>query len=179
MFHPHQHTHTGHYFYFASNTLNQPSRILEFPLHSQICGLSFSYYVSGPLELGIIRENLRYHPVYMTQSVNDSASTMWNRAELNFTISEFVGRLFFEVSPFDLGEAAVDPDTYSVFLGIDDVTLVFCLPCDYDSLGVPGGLVLSGPSEFTMRLRLTSQLEYNASSAVCPEEELEYDIESG
>ncbi len=115
----------------------------------------------------------------MTQSLNDSTSTVWNRANIDLDVSEFVGRLFFEVSPFDMGEAAVDPSTYDLFLGIDDITLTFCLPCDYDLLRINESLVLSGPSDFTVRLRITSRMQYNGSSSFCPDQQLEYNIDSG
>ena len=170
----------GNYFYFNSSALSQSERVLHFPHYSHICGLSFSYYVSGPLDLSLLFENLRYYTVYVTQSSNATGSSVWKRESFSFNSSDpFDGNLYFEVSPFDMGEAALEPGGSNVFLGLDDISMTFCLPCDFDRLDSDGGLVLDGPNEFTVRLRVTSQITYNATSLICPNEPMQYSIDSG
>ena len=117
----------------------------------------------------------------MTQSLDNSTnSSMWTREELSFNTSkEFDGGLYFEVSPFDLGEAIIEPSGIKLFLGVDDILLTFCLPCDYDQLESPGGLMLEGPTEIKVQLRFTTQIFLNGTSPVCPNEGLLYNIDSG
>ncbi len=73
----------------------------------------------------------------------------------------------------------MEPGGYDLFLGLDDISLTFCLPCDYDTLGTPGGLGLVGSNDITIRLRVTSKEVYNGTSSVCPNQPLQYNIESG
>lgn len=105
---------------------------------------------------------------------------MWTREELIFNTSKaYDGGLYFEVSPFDLGEAINEPTGLSLFLGLDNILLTFCLPCDYNQLESPGGLLLDGPTEIKVQLRITSQVFLNGTSPVCPNEPLVYSIDSG
>lgn len=116
----------------------------------------------------------------MTQSQNATGVGIWRRETLNFNSSEpFNGILHFEVAPYDIGEAPEDPSGYDLFLGLDDISITFCLPCDYDALGLPGSLSLTGPENITIRLRITSKEVYNGTSSLCPNEPLEYHIVSG
>ncbi len=115
----------------------------------------------------------------MTESPTNN-STVWRRKTLGFNSSDpFDGDLYFDVSPYDFGEAPVEPGGYDLFLGLDDILLTFCLPCDYDALDTGGGLALIGATDLTIRLRVTSKEIYNGSSSICPNQTLEYSIESG
>lgn len=145
-----------------------------------MCGLSLSYYVSGPLDLGLLFENYDYQTLYMMSSSTDTTNPVWRRTTLSFNSSDpFDATLYLEVSPYDFGEAPVEPGGNDLFLGLDDISLTFCLPCDYDALAVEGSLALVGVSDLTIRLRVTSTENYDGSSSICPNQSLEYSIDSG
>ena len=171
---------TGHYFYFSSNQqLASDLRVLSIPyIHHQFtCALSFYHFITGPLELEILQENVRIRSIFMPQNTN---STQWQRAELNLTTTgNYNGSLAIVASNQDLGEAQLAPGEDDVFLAVDDIILTYCLPCDYDSLGDVGGIDVDGPERIDVALRVVSTYQYNASSSVCPDETFTFTIESG
>ncbi len=113
----------------------------------------------------------------MSPSDND---TIWRRKTISFNTSDpFDGALYLHVSPYDFGEAPVEPGGYDLFLGLDDISLIFCLPCDYDTLENEGSLALVGASHLTVHLHVTSKQLFNGSSSTCPNQVLEYNIQSG
>ena len=174
----------GHYFYFSSNQqLSTEERVLTYPsnTHQFTCALSFSYYAVGPLELEVLQANLAIHSIFMP-SQSMANQTQWERAHLDFNTSDtYSGSLVIIASNFELGEAAPEPgsDSDDVFLAIDDIILTLCLPCDYDSLGDVGSVIVDGPERIDVSLRLVHQYQFNASSSVCPNETFTYAIESG
>ena len=111
-----------------------------------------------------------------------SNTSYWRTASFNYTMSPTpadLGALVFDVSEYDLGEAAEEGADYDLFLGLDGVNLTFCLPCDFDSLSTPGNLVLDAPRNITVALRASQSFTLNASSPLCPNETHVFGIESG
>ena len=111
-----------------------------------------------------------------------SNTSYWRTASFNYTMSPTpadLGALVFDVSEYDLGEAAEEGADYDLFLGLDGVNLTFCLPCDFDSLSTPGNLVLDAPQNITVALRASQSFTLNASSPLCPNETHVFGIESG
>ena len=106
----------------------------------------------------------------------DSVSYQYNDVLLNAPMS--ASALYFEVSRFDLGEAPLESDE-EVFLALDNVTLTFCLPCDYDALVEPDAIIVGGPERIDIQLRRLNAYQFNASAPVCPNETLVFTVESG
>lgn len=88
-------------------------------------------------------------------------------------------RLYFDVSEFDLGEAPPEPGEIEVFLALDNVTLRFCLPCEYDVLVEPGVITLLGPEMIDIQLRQSTVYQFNATTPICPDETFVFNIEAG
>lgn len=120
----------------------------------------------------------------MSQGTGPTASPgIWDSVSYQYSdvlLSTPVGAsaLYFEASRFDLGEAPLESDE-EVFLALDNVTLTFCLPCDYDALVEPDAIVVGGPERIDIQLRRLSTYQFNASAPVCPNETLVFTIESG
>ena len=146
-----------------------------------MCGLSFSIYVSGPLNLEVIRFNADSDSVYNFMDSTFNAS-VWSKASYNYTSADSTlgGNLmmFFRLSSAELGEAELlgMPD---VFLALDNVTLTFCLPCDYDGLVESGAIIVGGPQEIAVMLRQSVTFQFNATAPACPNETLAFVLESG
>jgi hypothetical protein len=180
------HLFPGHYvYYYANQSLSVPDQVLLFPSHQFLCGLSFSYFIAGALDLDIIRENMGVDTVYVSQdSANSSlGSNPWESVSYVYNASLVPlssGRsLYFEASQYELGEAPLELPNQELFLALDNVSLTFCLPCDYDSLVEPGAIVISGPQRIDLELRRLTSYQFNASAPACPNETLVFNIESG
>lgn len=124
--------------------------------------------------------------MYLSQEGNSSLSSdPWERVSYHYnttTTSEYPtsgSSLYFEASQFDLGEAPLEVAGQELFLALDNVTLAFCLPCDYDTLVEPGAIVIGGPQRIDLELRRLTSYRFNASTPVCPNETLLFSIESG
>ena len=160
-------------------------QVLLFPTHQYLCGLSFSYYISGSLDLDIILENRGVNTVYISQeSANSSlGSDPWDNVSYVYNITSDPptsgSSVYFEVSQFDLGEAPLEVANQEVFLALDNVSLTFCLPCDYDSLVEPGAILTGGPQRIDLELRRVTSYQFNASTPACPNETIVFNIESG
>lgn len=123
--------------------------------------------------------------VYLSQEAANSSvgSNPWESVNYSYnTTSQLVSSgssLYFEASEFDLGEAPQELPNQELFLALDNVTLTFCLPCDYDSLVEPGAIILGGPEMIDLELRRVTSYQFNASTPACPNETLVFTIESG
>ena len=175
--------HPGHYvFYYSNQSLLVSDQIIVFPSHQFVCGLSFSYFIIGPLDLEVIRENIGVDVVSMSQGRNE---VEWENAHYQYNSSHFDyssnrrSRLVIEVSEFDLGEAVIENEDVELFLALDNVTLTFCLPCDYNVLVEPGAIIVEGPERIDIQLRQVTHYQFSASASACPNETLIFNIESG
>ena len=158
-------------------------QVLVFPSHQYICGLSFSYFVVGPLDLDVVRENLGVDTVFISSSEANNSSS-WEHVSYQYNISIHDAplsgsALFFEVSEYDIGEAPLESDATQLLLALDNVTLTFCLPCDYNSFVEPGAIILGGPESIDIQLRRSTTYQFNASTPACPNETLVFTLEAG
>lgn len=177
----------GHYvYYYTNHSLIAPDQLLNFPSHQFVCGLSFSYIASGPLDLEVIRQNAGIDTVISQTAVNNATrdGLSWESVSYRYNITDpgipsSGTSLFLEVSEFDLGEAPLELENTVLFVALDNVTLTFCLPCDYDSLVEPGTVIVGGPQRLDIQLRLSTVYQFNATSPACPNETLVFTIETG
>lgn len=174
----------GHYVYYYSNhSVSAPNQVLLFPSHHFVCGLSFSYFVSGPLDLEVVRENMGVDTVYLGQGAG--ISTSWENVDYRYnstTSAESASSgssLYLEASVYDFGEAPLESEGQELFLALDNLTLTFCLPCDYDTLTEPGAIIVGGPQRIDIQLRTLTSYQFNATAPACPNETLVFSIESG
>lgn len=161
------------------------TQLLRFPTHQYICELSFAYYTVGPLDLDILRENVDMTLIFVNQTLSNVAdrnTSSWERALVSYNTSQSLvdlGPLVFEVFESDLGEAILIEDESDFFLALDDLNIIFCLPCDFDSLSLQGNLLLDAPLSYDVVLGTVGQFSLNASSPACPNMTLVFEIESG
>ena len=175
----------GHYVYYWSNrSLIVAEQVLVFPSHQYVCALSFSYFSAGPLELDVVRENMGVDTVSLSTSQGSASPGSWEVASYHYNISLYEApssgsTLYFEVSEFDMGEAPLESDNLQLLLALDNVTLTFCLPCDYDAFMDPESVILGTPDNIEIQLRISSTYDFNASTPACPNETLVFTIQSG
>ncbi len=131
----------------------------------------------------MVRFNSGSDDVYSYMESTSNAS-MWQSAAYNYTVTQPVSseqqqqQMYFMVTGTFIGEAEVVGGT-DIFLALDDVTLTFCLPCDYDGLMEPGAIIVGGPEEINVTLRQSVTFQFNATSPACPNETLAFIIEAG
>ena len=109
-----------------------------------------------------------------------SNSSYWRTASFNYSLSTTpadLGDLGFYIPEIEFGEA--EEEDYDLFLGLDGVNLTFCLPCDFDNLSTPGNLVLDAPQNVSVPLRASQSFILNASSPLCPNETIMFEMDSG
>lgn len=124
--------------------------------------------------------------VYISQGTSNSSldSGLWQSASYQYNSSSLNipssgSSLYFEVSQYDLGEAPLELANVELFLALDNVTLTFCLPCDYNVLVEPGAIIVGGPENIDIQLRRLTTYQFNASTPACPNETLVFNIEAG
>ncbi len=160
-------------------------QVLLFPSHQYVCGLSFSYFFAGPLEqFDVVRENMGFDTVFMSDTLGASSTRLWKTASYQYNVSIYDlpasgSSLYFQLSQFDIGEAPLEANDTQLLLALDNVTLTFCLPCDYDAFVEPGAVIVGAPQNIDVQLRISTVYEFNASTPACPNETLIFSIESG
>ena len=82
------------------------------------------------------------------------------------------------IEGFELGEAEEEGDD-SLVAAVDNITLTFCLPCDFDILPLPGNLMLTAPTVLNVSLGYVTNFTLSASSPLCPSLPLFFTIEAG
>ena len=111
-----------------------------------------------------------------------SNTSDWRTASFNYSLPTTpadLGDLVFDISEIDFGEAEEEGPDYDLFLGLDGVNLMFCLPCDFDNLSTPGNLILEAPQNVSVPLRASRSFTLNASSPLCPNETIMFEMDSG
>ena len=62
---------------------------------------------------------------------------------------------------------------------VDNITLGFCLPCDFDLLPQPGNLQLTAPPALNVSLGHVTNFSLSATSPLCPSLPLVFSIDAG
>lgn len=139
--------------------------------------------MSGPLDLDLVRENWGVDTVYISSPSPSPPGPVWESVSYRYNASGMLpssgSSLYFEASRYELGEAPLESDEAELFLALDNVTLTFCLPCDYDTLTEPDAIIVGRPERIDMQLRRLTTYQFNASTPACPNETLVFNIESG
>ena len=154
--------------------------ILQFPTFQYICNLSLAYYTSAPAELSILRVNVGPDGI-MVYPALDSANE-WQYHSVQYNVSAIPEEdkaypLRLRACSYELGEA--EEVSSSLVMAVDDITVTFCLPCDFDLLPLPGNLNMMAPSVLNVSLGAMSETVLSASSPLCPVLPLFFQIEAG
>ena len=130
----HFHAAAGSYFYFnGTDTLSTETRLLTFPTQKYLLNISFAYFISSSLELTIIQENVHHIIIESNQT-----QIKWEKASYVLAPPAVTGEVILSVDTFDHGEGQVDPQADPLILGIDDITMTYQIPCDFDLLNQIG-----------------------------------------
>ena len=178
----HRTHHTGHYVYmnFTGPVPDNPETLLTFPTHRYICHISLSYFTSSSssLELSVLRFNIgrEFAPL--------STEPQWNWWDTEFDLSEessgdYPLKILIEGVGMEGEAEEVGGGGELQVAAVDNITLSFCLPCDFDLLAEPGNLLLSAPSALNISLGRVSNFSLSASSPLCPSLPLIFSIETG
>lgn len=162
--------------YTSPPTVNSHT-LLSFPTYQYICGLSLSYFASSSLDINILRVNIG-ESTLPTQTTTDQ----WQYQELEYNVSSIEEKnknyqLIISIEGVELGEAEMEEEPFVA--AVDNITLRFCLPCNFDLLPQPGNLLLSGPPALNVSLGDVTSFSLSASSPLCPSLPLLFAIEAG
>jgi hypothetical protein len=171
-------TQYGSYYYCLrpDGYLNQ-ILFLSYPLQQYIANLSLSYYIVGPQNLDIVQINVKTFNVYSWNG-NDTMTTQWERTTLQFESPHVEAGIFIESPSLSGGEFGEAPLEGPLFLAIDDITMTFALPCDFNSLSTPGNIQISHTSNLDIPLGQVTAIQFIASSIICPDGPFIYTIEN-
>lgn len=164
--------------YTAPPTVNGHT-LLSFPTYQYVCGLSLSYYVSATLDMYVLRVNIGETLLPVVHSTTDQ----WQHWARQYNVSSIEEGnwdhpLNISTEWAELGEAEQEEDLPLV-AAVDDITLTFCLPCDFDLLPQPGNLWLDAPPAVNVSLGSVTNFHLNASSPLCPSLPLIFTIDAG
>ena len=154
---------------FTGPVPDNPETLLTFPTHRYICHISFSYFTSPPssLELSVLRFNIGREFVPL------STEPQWNWWDTEFDLSEESGedyplKILIEGAGMEGEAEEVGGGGELQVAAVDNITLSFCLLCDFDLLTEPGNLLLSALSTLDVSLGCVSNFSLSASSPLCP-----------
>ena len=153
--------------------------LLSFPTYQYVCHLSLAYYASVSLDISLLRVNIGRSPL----PAPGGTTTQWSQWTVEYNVSQVREEdrdraLKILIEGFELGEAEEEEEGLSV-AAVDDVTLTFCLPCDFDLLPEPGNLQLSAPSSLNVSLGDITEFTLAGSSPLCPSLPLIFTIDTG
>lgn len=160
------------------------ARAVAFPTSRYVCGLSFYYFRSGPVDIDVLRENIAVDMVYSDDTWNGNVTAgaaEWKSVSFSYNTSLDLnwGAIVFEISESDFGEAVREMTEETLFFGLDGLNLTFCLPCDFDQLSESNNLVLSAPPTINITLGLVTEIALEGESVLCPNSLLVFGIETG
>lgn len=157
--------------------------MLQFPTFQYICSLSLAYYTSDPAMLSIVRTNLGPEDIMVYPS-QDGASE-WQHLSVQYNVSDLPEED--KAYPLKLrgqssnssGFGEAEEVSSPLVMAVDDVTVTFCLPCDFDLLPQPGNLNITTPTVLNVSLGVMSELVLSTASPLCPTLPLFFQIEAG
>ena len=106
--------------------------VLSFPSQKYLLNISFAFYVIGPLDLELYQVNWGTFQLTSNSTWNENQLPVeWKQTSVNFE-NTVPGGIAIVIPPLELiAEAALETE---LALGIDDLALVFNLPCNFDSI---------------------------------------------
>lgn len=153
--------------------------ILQFPTFQYICNLSLAYYTSDAAKLSILRTNIGPDDIIVYPTLDSANEWQYHSVQYNVSAVPEEDKAYplrLTGSSYELGEAE---EVSSLVMAVDDLTVTFCLPCDFDLLPQPGNLNLVAPSSLNVSLGDMSERMLSASSPLCPTLPLFFEIEEG
>ena len=156
-----------------------PVTLLSFPTYHYICHISLSYYSSPSLEMSLLRFNSERTclPTY-----TETSSSQWNQWTVDYNISETDSMnypLMILIEGAVVGGEAEEEEGEPQVAAVDNITLSFCLPCDFDLLSQPGNLQLTAPQTLNVSLGRVTNFSLSAFSPLCPSLPLSFNIDAG
>ena len=156
-----------------------PEIMLVFPTYRYICQLSLSYHTSPSLETSVLRFNSERTPLPPS---SDSSASQWSWWSLNYNTSEVDGvdyQLKVLIEEAGVGGEAEEEEGETQVAAVDNITLSFCLPCDFDLLPRPGNLQFTAPPALNVSLGQVTNFSLSGSSPLCPSLPLVFSIDAG
>ena len=169
------------YLNYTAPPITNQETLLTFPTYQYVCALSLSYYTTPSLDVSVVRVNIGKDTLPpATTSSSDTAQ--WSHQTLHYNVSAVARHnrdqlLKISVEWLELGEAGLEEGV--MVAAVDDITLSFCLPCDFDLLPLPGNLELRAPPALNVSLGSVTNLTLLASSPLCPSLPLVFTIDAG
>ena len=160
---------------------DNPETLLAFPTYHYICSISLSYFSSSPsLDISVLRFNIGRD--FLSSSTEPPTTSQWSQWTVDYDVSEgtdeeYQLKILIEGAGVE-GEAE-EEDVGLLVVAVDNITLSFCLPCDFDLLPEPGNLLLTAPSALNLSLGHITNFSLTASSPLCPSLPLVFNIEAG
>ena len=168
----------GHYVYinYTGPVSENPVTLLSFPTYRYICHISLSYYTSSSLYMSLLRFNSerKFLPPY-----TEPTTTQWNYWSMDYSISGMDYPLMILIEEVLVGGEAEEEEEELQVAAVDNITLTFCLPCDFDILPQLGNLQLTVPSALNVSLGQITNFSFSASSPLCPSLPLMFSIDAG
>lgn len=128
---------------------------------------------SPSLELSVLRFNSD------RTLLPPSSETQWSWWNTSFNISDSDSPIMILIEGVGGGGEAEEEEEEVQVAAVDNITLTFCLPCDFGLLPQSGNLILSAPSFVNMTLGRVTNFSLSVSSPLCPSLPLVINIDAG
>ena len=167
---------------YTGSVSENPETLLSVPTYHYVCHISLSYFSSPNLDMSVLRFNSErtFLPPYTEPTT--TTTTQWNHWRVDYNISEG-GRmdypLMIMIEGVLVGGEAEEEEGGLQVAAVDNITLGFCLPCDFDLLPQPGNLQLTAPPALNVSLGQITNLSLSATSPLCPSLPLIFSIDAG
>ena len=168
----------GSYVFLNSSSPASRQDLLQFPTFRYICGLSLALYSSAATQLSLLRVNVGPEVIDLP---GDGSGWLYFSRHYNLSAvrnEDSVYPLWVVVEGVEMGEAE-ELLASPLVVAVDNLTLTFCLPCDFDLLALPGNLHITAPLAANVSLGQRTQLRLDAASPLCPTLPLFFLIEAG
>ncbi|XP_065885986.1 uncharacterized protein [Dysidea avara] len=180
---PYNYNHGGYFLYYQASS-DREEVFLSVPTYYRLCEISMAYTLNMTALMIFPQQDVE---IYTLTTTTNESLIQWNYVTIpvpNRTLTLPDGfrnnPLWFRgyiAEDFEFaGESVPQSSSFAddeFYIGIDNVTLTYCLPCNFDMLQEEGNLVLMfSPSIATIRLIPLGNIAINiqASSPICTTE---------
>ncbi|XP_019851134.1 PREDICTED: uncharacterized protein LOC109581456 [Amphimedon queenslandica] len=146
--------------------------LLAYPSISYICSISFYYQVRENVRLRLESSESQNESLIWASSNGDH--TRWTHVQIppeDFPLSVSTSSLLFTMETVDT------PSPELSYAAVDDVSLTFCLPCNYSKL-TGDSISLSYKNSSIVYIRKDQNITIEATVAECPHPIIQYRIQS-
>lgn len=132
----------------------------------------------GPQLLRIVQTDVKGFDIASNYSWNGNVTPSWEQASIQFGPPDPSYGIIIASPSLSGGEFGEAPIEGTLYIALDNITLTYALPCNFDALNIPENLQISHQPYLDIPLGIVTYVDFIGSSQICSNGPFVYTLEN-